>query len=82
MECLHTLTYVMGLKVPEDISLVGGENEGISELQNPPLTTIDEPLRDMAERAAEMLDTLTAGRHLAKRHLTLPVRLIERDSIS
>lgn len=82
MECLHILTYVMGLKVPQDISLIGGENEGISELQNPPLTTIDEPLRDMAEQAAEMLDTLTAGRSLTKRHVTLPVRLIERDSIS
>src|SRR6478736_2692136 len=30
MECLHILTYVMGLKVPQDISIIGGENEGIS----------------------------------------------------
>jgi LacI family transcriptional regulator len=81
MECLHILTYVMGMKVPQDISLLGGENEGISELQNPPLTTIDEPLREMAEQAAEMLDTLTTGKSLAKRHIMLPVRLIERDSI-
>jgi LacI family transcriptional regulator len=82
MECLHILTYVMGLKVPQDIALIGGENEGISELQNPPLTTIDEPLRDMAEQAAEMLDALTSGKKVARRHLTLPVRLIERDSVA
>jgi LacI family transcriptional regulator len=82
MECLHILTYVMGLKVPQDISLIGGENEGISILQNPPLTTIEEPLRDMAEQAVAMLDRLTSGEKMPARQITLPVRLIERDSVS
>jgi LacI family transcriptional regulator len=82
MECLHILTYSMGLKVPQDISLIGGENEGISSLMNPPLTTIAEPLREMAERAADMIDRLTAGEKVAPRHVTLPVRLIERDSVA
>lgn len=82
MECLHILTYVMGLKVPQDISLIGGENEGISALQNPPLTTLQEPLKDMAEQAAAMIDRLTAGERVTPRQLTLPVRLIERDSVA
>jgi LacI family transcriptional regulator len=82
MECLHILTYVMGLKVPQDISLIGGENEGISIIQNPPLTTIEDPLRDMAEQAATMMDSLTAGDRIQTRQLVLPVRLIERDSVS
>lgn len=82
MECLHILTYVMGLSVPKDISLIGGENEGVSGLLNPPMTTIDEPSREMAEKAAEMLDALTSGQALTKRNVTLPVRLVERDSIS
>jgi LacI family transcriptional regulator len=82
MECLHILTYVMGLSVPKDISLIGGENEGVSALQNPPLTTIDEPLREMAEKAAEMMDALTNGQTLPKRNVVLPVRLVERDSTS
>lgn len=82
MECLHVLTYVMGLKVPQDISLIGGENEGVSTLLNPPLTTIEEPLRDMAEQAALMLDRLTSGGSLSQRHVMLPVRLIERDSVA
>lgn len=82
MECLHILTYVMGLKVPQDISIIGGENEGISEIQNPPLTTIQEPLREMAERAAAMFDQLSAGERVTQRNVVLPVRLIERDSVS
>lgn len=82
LECLHILTYVMGVKVPQDVSLIGGENEGVSALLNPPLTTIEEPLRDMAEQAAAMLDSLTLGERVASRHVTLPVRLIERDSVA
>jgi LacI family transcriptional regulator len=82
MECLHILTYVMGLKVPQDISIIGGENEGISTIQNPPLTTIQEPLREMAERAAAMFDQLTSGERVASRHTILPVKLIERDSVA
>jgi LacI family transcriptional regulator len=82
MECLHILSYVMGVKVPQEISIIGGENEGISAIQNPPLTTIEDPLRDMAEKAAEMLDKLTSGERITPKHVTLPVRLIERDSVS
>ena len=82
MECLHILTYVMGVKVPQEISVIGGENEGISALQNPPLTTIEEPLHEMAEQAAVMLDELTSGVRVANRHIILPVRLIERDSVA
>lgn len=82
MECLHILSYVMGVKVPSEISVIGGENEGISQLQNPPLTTIEDPLRDMAEQAVAMIDELTSGQKPQTRQLTLPVRLIERDSVA
>lgn len=81
MECLHVLTYVMGLKVPQDVSLIGGENEGISHLQNPPLTTVEEPLKDMAEQAAAMMEQIIASEKLTTRQTIMPVRLIERDSV-
>lgn len=81
LEVLHILTYVMGKKVPQDIALIGGENEGISVLQNPPMTTIEEPLSEMAERAAAMLASITAGEKLTQRQVTLPVRLLRRDSV-
>jgi LacI family transcriptional regulator len=81
LECLHILTYVMGMKVPQDIALVGGENERVSSLLNPPLTTIEEPLRELAERAVDMLDRLTDGESIAERNVMLPVRLIDRNSV-
>jgi LacI family transcriptional regulator len=81
LECLHILAYVMGLKVPQDISLIGGENERVSSLLNPPLTTIEEPLREMAEQAVDMLDRLTAGEKITERNFMLPIRLIDRNSV-
>ena len=81
LECLHILSYVMGLKVPQDISVIGGENESVSSLLNPPLTTIEEPLREMAEQAVIMLDRLTLGEEVPKRNLMLPIRLIDRNSV-
>ncbi|HET7535590.1 MAG TPA: LacI family DNA-binding transcriptional regulator [Candidatus Didemnitutus sp.] len=82
LECLHILSYVMGLKVPQEISLIGGENERVSSLLNPPLTTIEEPLKEMAEQAVAMLDRLTSGEQVAKRNVMLPIRLIDRNSVS
>jgi DNA-binding LacI/PurR family transcriptional regulator len=81
LECLHFLTYVMGHKVPQDVSLIGGENERVSSLLNPPLTTIEEPLRDLAEEAVKMLDALTNGQRISERRIMLPIRLIERNSV-
>jgi LacI family transcriptional regulator len=82
LECLHILSYVMGLKVPQEISLIGGENERVSSLLNPPLTTIEEPLKEMAEQAVAIMDRLTSGEQVTKRNLMLPVRLIDRNSVS
>ncbi len=81
LECLHVLTYVMGMKVPQDISLIGGENERVSSLLNPPLTTVEEPLRELAEQAAAMLDRLSTGQRVTDRRVMLPIRLIERNSV-
>ena len=68
-----------GKRVPEDISLMGFENPGISEFLCPSLTTIASPLHEMAEKAVELVlrDDL---REL--RQIKMQVRLIERNSIT
>lgn len=81
LKCLQTISYVARKKVPEDIALIGGENEGISNMTNPPLTTIEEPLCEIAQKAADMLDLLTRGKHVASPQIYLPVRLIARNSV-
>jgi LacI family transcriptional regulator len=81
LECLHILSYVIGLKVPQEISLIGGENERVSSLLNPPMTTIEEPLREMAEQASSMIDNLTSGLRVSERRVVLPIHLVERNSV-
>ncbi|PTX95813.1 LacI family DNA-binding transcriptional regulator [Opitutus sp. ER46] len=81
INCLHVLSYVMGLQIPRDVSLVVSEVPGICEVLNPPLTAIEEPLAAMADQAAAMVMRLAAGEKLPRRHVTVPVRLIERASV-
>jgi DNA-binding LacI/PurR family transcriptional regulator len=41
--------------VPGDISIVGFDNIPFAALANPPLTTVGQPIRQLGERAAELL---------------------------
>jgi LacI family transcriptional regulator len=44
-----------GLRIPQDIALVGFSNNRITGLINPPMTTVDQPSFEMGKRAAELL---------------------------
>ena len=44
-----------GLKIPEDIAIVGFSNNRITSLIDPPLTTVNQPSFDMGKKAAEIL---------------------------
>jgi LacI family transcriptional regulator len=70
----------LGLDVPRDLSVVGFDNIPESALCRPALTTVEQPLQLMGQRAVEMLLALLAGDRLANPQLRLPTRLIERDS--
>lgn len=74
------VAFALGLDVPRDLSVVGFDNIPESALCRPPLTTVEQPLQLMGQRAVEMLLVLLAGDRLANPQLRLPTRLIERDS--
>ena len=69
-----------GRKIPDDISLLGFENPGISEFQRPSLSTICCPLQKMAETAVELV--LRENPPAEKEKIELPFSLIERNSVS
>lgn len=48
-------TRVTGLRVPEDLSVVGYDDVPLAQWPSPPLTTVHQPLRHMAEEASRML---------------------------
>lgn len=81
IEFVHILQYVMGMSIPRDISIIGGENEGVSAMLIPPLTTIQEPLKEMADIAVDKITALTEGEKCIENISTIPVSLITRDSV-
>ena len=68
-----------GLKVPDDISVVGFDNLELSMHSNPPLTTIDVPAEDMGRAAAEFILGKLNGEDVSL-HNPVDVELILRDS--
>lgn len=80
VEALHYLQCGLKLRIPQDISVIGGENEGVSESLIPPLTSIVEPAHEMAEAAADLMEKLISGNPAVQRVITLPVRLLNRVS--
>lgn len=68
------------LRVPEDLSVVGFDNIPESALCTPPLTTIEQPIQEMGRIATEMLVKLIPGRAIEETHITLPTRLVVRQS--
>ena len=69
-----------GLSVPEDISIIGFDDISIAAHIIPALTTISAPVREIARHSIEMLTSLINGISLDSRHVTVPGRLIVRNS--
>ena len=69
-----------GLRIPQDIALVGFDDEDFAAETFPTLTTVSQPLGEMARRAALYLLARLAGVERDVYHLVLPNRLIVRES--
>jgi DNA-binding LacI/PurR family transcriptional regulator len=67
-----------GLSVPGDLSLVGFDDIPPAARNDPPLTTVRQPLTEKGEVAYELLQELLAGD--APRSVMLPVELVVRES--
>jgi LacI family repressor for deo operon, udp, cdd, tsx, nupC, and nupG len=68
-----------GLSVPEDISMVGFDDQTTAAFYNPPLTTIHTPCREIGHRATLELIEQIAGRE-GTHEVVLPTKLVVRDS--
>ncbi len=70
----------LGLRVPADLSVVGFDNIPESALCTPPLTTVNQPIRQMGERSIQLLLRLMRGEQVEATHLTLQTDLVVRQS--
>ncbi len=69
-----------GLRVPEDVSLVGYDNTAIARLRHIDLTTVDQPKQEMAGHAVRLLvERLDEGR-TSTEHIVVDPTLVVRGS--
>ena len=69
-----------GIRVPEDVSVVGFDNILFSAMVSPPLTTIEQPALEIGRRAYRMLLQMLEGEG-GPADVTLEPRWIERRSV-
>lgn len=70
----------LGLRVPDDLSVVGFDNIPESALTRPPLTTVEQPMRRMGSEAVHLLIELMRGEEVTRTHIRLPTALVERGT--
>ncbi|MEV0166048.1 LacI family DNA-binding transcriptional regulator [Nonomuraea fuscirosea] len=69
-----------GLRIPEDLSIVGFDDTQIAQVTSPPLTTIRQPLREMGGVALRTALRLAAGERIDSHHVELATELVVRGS--
>lgn len=68
-----------GLKIPEEVGIVGYDDIAMSALVNPALTTVNQNLEQLAHLAMNSIEALLAGEKKLKGTEVLP-ELVVRNS--
>lgn len=69
-----------GWRVPEDISVVGLDNNPLCEVFSPPLTTVAQPFDQIAKAGITLLCKLIEGKKVRKKSITVSPYLVTRQS--
>jgi DNA-binding LacI/PurR family transcriptional regulator len=77
---LYRSLAAMGVRVPEDVSIVGFDDDPVAEWLTPGLTTIRQPFHEMGQAAIELLCARLADPAAPVENRALPVQLVRRAS--
>lgn len=71
-----------GLKIPEDVAVLGFSNNPITEYVTPSITTVEQPAYEMGKLSASILISLIRGENIenGSKLISLPSKLIIRES--
>jgi LacI family transcriptional regulator len=70
----------MGLRVPEDLAVVGYDDIELASYTNPPLSTIKQPKVEMGLTALQIILDRISNRESGRQKIQLPVSLVVRSS--
>ena len=71
-----------GLRIPEDVSVVGFDDREIAQFMRPPLTTFVLPHYEMGAMAAELLVDLAGGLEVGHSQIKVECPLVDRASVA
>ncbi|NGN67784.1 LacI family transcriptional regulator [Streptomyces sp. A7024] len=69
-----------GLRIPEDLSVVGFDDTLLARMASPPLTTVRQPIREMGSVALRTALRLANGEKIESHHIELATELVTRAS--
>ena len=78
----NKVAHEMGLKVPEDLSLISFDNTPVVRFVQPPLTAIDQPVAETVSCAVELLIKAQRGEDLPPMPVVVEGSLVERQSVA
>ena len=71
-----------GIRVPDDVAIVGYDDLGVAERTRPPLTTLRNPIDQMATEAVRLLtETIDGPGRGTPRHVVFVPELVRRDTV-
>jgi LacI family transcriptional regulator len=71
-----------GIRIPEDVGIVGFSNEPFSKVVSPSISTIAQPGFEMGQKAAELIIRKIENKERTYQTIVLPTELIVRESSS
>ncbi|WP_238412664.1 LacI family DNA-binding transcriptional regulator [Saccharothrix deserti] len=77
---VYAAAWRLGLRIPQDLSVVGFDDIDNTRWCSPPMTSVRQPLAEMGATAARMLLTLAAGNSPTHNRIELATTLVVRGS--
>ncbi|AGK98681.1 LacI family DNA-binding transcriptional regulator [Clostridium pasteurianum] len=75
-----SVAHKRGLKVPDDISIIGYDNTQAAEMCYPALTTLAQPLYEMGQKSVKMIiEKITSSAEV--KSVIMPFKIVERDTV-
>ncbi|WP_079477732.1 LacI family DNA-binding transcriptional regulator [Halobacillus salinus] len=70
-----------GVDIPGELSVIGFDNQVISRIMDPKISTVEQPIEQMAQKAVHVLvEQINSNNKPAKERYELPLELIIRES--